>query len=302
MLGAIPVERSQDAARKGTGKVVGMMSIEHAESTQLIESQTVAEISSILKPNTSNRERYMILKGNQDCVFSRELKDGCAIRVKQTIPFLADSTSKEERLAIDRSTQIIVKKAIADNVALVSLSQGDEPSMWTEKGLSRVEGMYVIRRSSHSEPESQPMSPADVAFDIIPKMEQIKVYEQVLHALNTGHAITLFPEGGSHDRPTLLPLKPGVALFALQANAAGISDVIIIPVGLHYFNRMKLGSSAIVEIGKPIGISKQLADGYQQGGNSRRTAVKGLLSEVAEGLRSVIVCAESYKTLMSTLR
>ena len=36
------------------------------------------------------------------------------------------------------------------------------------------------------------------------------------HLLDDG-CIGIFPEGGSHDRPDLLPLKAGVAVMALGA-------------------------------------------------------------------------------------
>ncbi len=38
-------------------------------------------------------------------------------------------------------------------------------------------------------------------------------------SLSRGACICLFPEGGSHDRSDLLPLKAGVAVMALTAQA-----------------------------------------------------------------------------------
>lgn len=44
-------------------------------------------------------------------------------------------------------------------------------------------------------------------YKIAPKVDQTDVYEAVFHRLNAGGCIGIFPEGGSHDRTELLPLK-----------------------------------------------------------------------------------------------
>ncbi len=43
------------------------------------------------------------------------------------------------------------------------------------------------------------------------------MYEKVWERLNRGGAIGIFPEGGSHDNPHLIPLKAGVTLMSLGA-------------------------------------------------------------------------------------
>jgi len=44
-------------------------------------------------------------------------------------------------------------------------------------------------------------------FKIAPKVDQTKVYDAVFEKLNQGGCVGIFPEGGSHDRTELLPLK-----------------------------------------------------------------------------------------------
>ena len=44
-------------------------------------------------------------------------------------------------------------------------------------------------------------------FKTAPKVDQTLVYNAVFERLNTGGCICIFPEGGSHDRTELLPLK-----------------------------------------------------------------------------------------------
>ena len=44
-------------------------------------------------------------------------------------------------------------------------------------------------------------------FKVAPKVDQSKVYEKVFERIEEGGCIGIYPEGGSHDRTGLLPLK-----------------------------------------------------------------------------------------------
>jgi glycerol-3-phosphate O-acyltransferase/dihydroxyacetone phosphate acyltransferase len=44
-------------------------------------------------------------------------------------------------------------------------------------------------------------------FKVAPHVDQTAVYEAVFARLNAGGCVGIFPEGGSHDRTSLLPLK-----------------------------------------------------------------------------------------------
>jgi glycerol-3-phosphate O-acyltransferase/dihydroxyacetone phosphate acyltransferase len=44
-------------------------------------------------------------------------------------------------------------------------------------------------------------------FKVAPHVDQTQVYNAVFEMLNQGGCVGIFPEGGSHDRPDLLPLK-----------------------------------------------------------------------------------------------
>ncbi|HWS45273.1 MAG TPA: 1-acyl-sn-glycerol-3-phosphate acyltransferase [Acidimicrobiia bacterium] len=74
-------------------------------------------------------------------------------------------------------------------------------------------------------------------------------------ALSAGKDLAIFPEGEMHLEPALLPLKTGAARIALGAAAdAGISGVVIVPVGLVYESRGRFRSDAEVHFGEPIEI------------------------------------------------
>lgn len=69
-------------------------------------------------------------------------------------------------------------------------------------------------------------------FKIAPHVDQTAVYDEVYHHLNNHECVTVFPEGGSHDRSEMLPLKAGFAVMALGAAAENPRlDIKIIPVG-----------------------------------------------------------------------
>lgn len=44
-------------------------------------------------------------------------------------------------------------------------------------------------------------------YKCVPRIEQEAVYQHVHDELNNRKCITIFPEGGSHDRAEMLPLK-----------------------------------------------------------------------------------------------
>ena len=57
-------------------------------------------------------------------------------------------------------------------------------------------------------------------FKVAPHVDQTAVYEAVFGRLNAGGCVGIFPEGGSHDRTTLLPLK-GEQKFPWYNDALG---------------------------------------------------------------------------------
>lgn len=93
-----------------------------------------------------------------------------------------------------------------------------------------------------------------VEFSKLPVVDQGGMYKDVYECLQDGGSIGIFPEGGSHDRTDLLPLKAGVAIMALGAMANNPNcKVRIVPVGLSYFHPHKFRSRAVVEFGRAFG-------------------------------------------------
>ncbi|KAL1952909.1 hypothetical protein VTO42DRAFT_3960 [Malbranchea cinnamomea] len=133
-------------------------------------------------------------------------------------------------------------------------------------------------------------------FKVAPHVDQTQVYNAVFQTLNDGGCIGIFPEGGSHDRPDLLPLKAGVALMALGALARNPDcDVKIVPVGMNYFHAHKFRSRAVIEFGNPIEVPRALVKMYEEG--KKREATGALLETIYNALVSVTVTSPDYETL-----
>ncbi|KAI6088641.1 hypothetical protein F4821DRAFT_233416 [Hypoxylon rubiginosum] len=134
-------------------------------------------------------------------------------------------------------------------------------------------------------------------FKIAPHIDQTEVYKAVFNRLSGGGCIGIFPEGGSHDRTELLPLKAGVAIMALGTLAENPDcGLQIIPVGMNYFHAHKFRSRAVVEFGAPFQIPNDLVEKYKN--NQRRDAIGQTLDMVHQALSAVTVSAPDYDTLM----
>lgn len=135
-------------------------------------------------------------------------------------------------------------------------------------------------------------------YKVADKIDQKEVYNYVFQHLSAGGCLGIFPEGGSHDRTDLLPLKAGVAIMAFGAMANDPNcNVTIVPCGMNYFNAHKFRSRAVVEFGHPIEISPELVLKYEDPETSK-AAIKELLDIITNGLHAVTVNCEDYETLM----
>lgn len=134
-----------------------------------------------------------------------------------------------------------------------------------------------------------------VTYDILEYVDQSGMFEAVQEALADGRCLGIFPEGGSHDRTDLLPLKAGVAAIALGVEEKYHLSVPIVPVGFNYFRGHRFRGRVVIEFGAPIVVTREIFEAYQHG--SKRVAYHQLLGEIEEGMRSVIVTASDYSEL-----
>jgi glycerol-3-phosphate O-acyltransferase/dihydroxyacetone phosphate acyltransferase len=137
-----------------------------------------------------------------------------------------------------------------------------------------------------------------ISYKVSPHIDQSEMYDAVFRNLSDGGCIGIFPEGGSHDRPSMLPLKAGVATIALGALARDPDlNLTILPCGLSYFNPHKFRSRAVVEFGEPVEVSPDQVTAFKQGKEAKREAVGSLLQTIQDALSAVTQQAPNYETL-----
>ena len=74
----------------------------------------------------------------------------------------------------------------------------------------------------------------------------------VREALRHAKTVLIFPEGKSHDEPSLAPLKTGAARIALDARDEGIRDLMVVPIGLTFERKEKPRTRVLVHVGEPL--------------------------------------------------
>ncbi|KZT26230.1 hypothetical protein NEOLEDRAFT_1197549 [Neolentinus lepideus HHB14362 ss-1] len=193
--------------------------------------------------------------------------------------------------------QILLPKSVGSVVAeVVEVISDTELRIKREFGGDSGKGTTRIRNVIE---ELQAEGKPGLEFKRLPHVDQHEMYRHVYQCLKEGRCIGIFPEGGSHDRTDLLPLKAGVSLMALGAMANDPAcKVKIVPVGLSYFHPHRFRSRAVVEFGSALDVPPELVQMFKEGGDKKKEAVGKLLDVIYDGLKTVTVRAPDYDTLM----
>jgi glycerol-3-phosphate O-acyltransferase / dihydroxyacetone phosphate acyltransferase len=110
--------------------------------------------------------------------------------------------------------------------------------------------------------------------------------------LARGGVVAVFPEGTSHDEPSLQPLKTGAARIALGASFDdGVAGVVVVPVALIYDAKARFRSRALVRVGEQIPV-RSFSRQYQ---SDSRAAVTALTTDIEDRLRALGPDYESWQ-------
>lgn len=77
-------------------------------------------------------------------------------------------------------------------------------------------------------------------------------FEEARAVLAKGRSVLIFPEGTVTDEQRLQRIRTGAARIALGAIAEGVENLVIVPVGLTYEDKVAARSRVLVEFGPPI--------------------------------------------------
>lgn len=189
-----------------------------------------------------------------------------------------------------------------DTMFSTQLTPGDKIRMnGTPTGLKVLsiesDTLMMVEGSDIPSDKAVPAIDQTTEYDILKRVDTKVVFEKVLDKLASGGAIGIFPEGGSHDRTELLPLKAGVSLIAYSALEQSGASIPIVPVGLNYFRAHRWRGRAVIEYGTPIAIDPKTLGAYQAGGNERRAVCNDFLNDIETSMKSVIVSTPDFETL-----
>jgi glycerol-3-phosphate O-acyltransferase/dihydroxyacetone phosphate acyltransferase len=179
-----------------------------------------------------------------------------------------------------------------------NVKQGDVIIWSSPKKSDRCSGQ-VLSVPSDTEVILTRSVPPDAAIDspvnwkLSKRIDHSEMYAEVYETLRNGGAIGIFPEGGSHDHTSLIPLKAGVALFTLGAAERDVQTQIV-PVGLTYFYGHRFRSRAHIEFGRPLTAPQECIDQFV---TDKRGATGELLKVLDAALRSVTINVRDWSTL-----
>jgi len=109
----------------------------------------------------------------------------------------------------------------------------------------------------------------------------LDAFRAVVEALARRGTVLIFPEGKSHDAPSLAPLKTGAARMALQAiQIGGVRDLVVLPIGLTFERKDAPRTRVLVQIGDAIDLRSWQAPRTEN-------AADALTAEIDARLRAV---------------
>ncbi len=127
------------------------------------------------------------------------------------------------------------------------------------------------------------------------KVDNSDMFETMYSVLAAGRSTGIFPEGISHDRSELAPLKSGAARMAFGVlERHPETPVYVVPTGLVYFERHRFRSNVFIQFGPPIAVDKDWLDRYQQ---DPKRAAADLTAHIDSRLRALTINAEHWNRI-----
>lgn len=116
--------------------------------------------------------------------------------------------------------------------------------------------------------------------------DNLGTFDAAVAALADGAVVAIFPEGTTHDDPTIRPIRTGVARIAIEAAATGVAGIRIIPVGVSYEDKVSVRGRAIVHFGEPVRVPDDV-DLLDDEGEPAHEVVRTLTDAVQSAIEDV---------------
>jgi len=178
------------------------------------------------------------------------------------------------------------------------IQKGD--SVWIDQGEFKGKSAAVLEVVSDTELllKAELPQPSDpVKFKKSGSVDSSAMFSEVTQVLVKGGTVGIFPEGGSHDRTSMLPFKPGIAVMALKTlSEYPDTPLHIVPVGINYSQAHRFRSRVFVEFGDAIQVPPETLAKYKEGGKRKIEAGNELLAIIEQAHTEVTVQCEDYET------
>lgn len=101
--------------------------------------------------------------------------------------------------------------------------------------------------------------------------------------------VAIFPEGTTHDDPSLARIRTGAARIALAARAAGAEGLVVLPIGMAFADKSALRAAALAQVGRPLDLDAEVVDVCGRGDvdDTDHAAVDALTTAIEARLREV---------------
>lgn len=118
------------------------------------------------------------------------------------LPPVENNSASADILEIHGPEEVRMKKEFKGEAALKQLTGKGEVN-----GEHKLDGMITDGDAGDFQ---------GTKYKVAPKIDQREVYDAVFQKLNDGGCVGIFPEGGSHDRTELLPLKGELVFLTMR--------------------------------------------------------------------------------------
>ena len=169
------------------------------------------------------------------------------------------------------------------------------------KLISSGEELVVESVESNTEitlkkPYSSVIDDSKELYDVLPKINQEQVFKNVFRNLLKNRCLGIFPEGGSHDQPRVMPLKAGACVFVWGSYMQYQKKVPMVEIGINYFGCHRFRSKVVVNIGKPRYYDFDIE--RKDDADYKRATIDKMMVDLKTSLEAVRIVAPSYNELL----